>query len=173
MKVSEICKELDITRQGLYYLLENSDLKGHAVKDSQTRRWTVDDEGFEILKELRRKNKKVMVDRIGDKEIANEIHELQLHIRQLQMENRMLTKKLEHAQTEIGMVEDIAQAVGQSTPETTKRDLLGCVKSFRNKTTDRAIRKEIKTEDDRAAKAARKGKADPARLEALGQETLF
>lgn len=54
MRVKAICETLGVTRNGLYWMLENNDLQGHA-KQKLSRRWLIDDIAVEILREIRKK----------------------------------------------------------------------------------------------------------------------
>lgn len=64
MKTKDICKELTLTRQGLYFMLKKHKkaLGSHVYKNNNGR-WEVDNEGFAILKEEREKTKRSLCSR--------------------------------------------------------------------------------------------------------------
>lgn len=165
MKINEICKELDISRQGLYYMLENSELGCHAIKKSNGR-WLIDDTGFEMLRELRKKSRTVLVVKApADKHAAEEKKGMQIEINNLATQLRAEQLKYEQGLFLANSVEELAKE-SKELDISIKRQLLRLVKAFRTETTERAIKKQLKAE-----KKAKK--PNEQALENIGQQSLF
>lgn len=165
MKINEICKELDITRQGLYYMLETSKLGCHAIKKSNGR-WSIDETGFEMLRELRRKSKSVLVVKEPINEhAAEEKRGMQIEIDKLATELRKEQLKSEQGLFFANSVEELARE-SEGLDISVKRQLLRLVKAFRSETKDTAIRKRLKAEQ-------KAQKPNEQALENMGQQSLF
>lgn len=165
MKINEICKELDITRQGLYYMLETAELGGHAIKKSNGR-WLIDETGFKMLKELRRKSKSVLVVKEPvNKHAAEEKRGMQIEIEKLASQLRSEQLKSEQGVFLANSIEELAKE-SKGLDVSIKRQLLRLAKAFRAETKDTAIRKRLKAEQ-------KAQKPNEQALENMGQQSLF
>lgn len=165
MKINEICKELDISRQGLYYMLENSELGCHAIKKSNGR-WLIDDTGFEMLKELRKKSRTVLlVEKPTDKHVKETMKGMQIEINNLATQLRSEQLKSEQGVFLANSIEELAKE-SKELDVSIKRQLLRLVKAFRSETSERTIKKQLRAEE-RAKRPNEKA------LENLGQTKLF
>lgn len=165
MKINEICKALDITRQGLYWMLENNDLQGHAMR-KESGRWVIDDTGVEMLKELRKKSRTVLVVKEPvDKHAAAEKRGMQIEIEKLASQLRSEQLKSEQGVFLANSIEELAKE-SKVLDISIKRQLLRLVKAFRTETTERAIKKQLKAEK-------RAKKPNEQVLENIGQQSLF
>ncbi len=154
MKIFEIEKALGLSRAGLNWLLHHraDELKGHAVQNPKTKRWSIDDEGFRILKEIRKQSTRVIVDPIGDEAVRNTLKDLQYRVRQLEQDNRILNKKVEYGKAAITMVEGITLAMEETAPKIVFEKLTNCVKEYRRCTTDRAVKKALREKEKKNVK---------------------
>ena len=172
MKIMEICKELDMTRQGLYYLLkehsQDKGIAGHVTRDDKGK-WTIDTVALERLREIRMQSKRVIVAKTSSDEINGTIRGMKLKIRDLNEEIR----KLEIIKEQAEMLHDEVADFTKDHPEIDKalqRELLAAVKFYDNNTLDKSIRSRIRKEDRARAKAEKKKKEFEARQMSLFSE---
>lgn len=163
MKIKEICEQLGVTRKGLYWMLEHNDFGKHAVKNEKTKRWTIDDTAVEMLRDIRKKSKRVIVEVApADPHAAETIRGMQLEIDRLTEQLKCLVLKFRQGVYLRNDVENIANE-SEVLDISVKRKLLQLVNAFDKETTKSAIKRQL---DD--AK-----KQDENILEALGQNKLF
>lgn len=172
MKVMEICKELDMTRQGLYYLLKehanDEGIAGHVTRDEKGK-WTIDETARDTLKEIRMKSKRVVVAQTSDENINSTIRGMELRIRDLNEQIR----KLEIIKEQAEMLHDAVAGFTKDHPEIDKalqRELQAAVKFYDNNTLDKSIKARIRKEDRAKAKAEKKKKEFEARQMSLFSE---
>ena len=172
MKIMDICKELDMTRQGLYYLLQehshDEGIAGHVTRDEKGK-WTIDTTALETLREIRMKSKRVIVAKTSDEAMNETIRGMELKIRDLNEEIRKLDIIKEQAE----MLHDAVADFIKDHPEIDKalqRELLAAVKFYDNNTHDKSIRARIRKEDRAKAKAEKKRKEFEARQMSLFSE---
>lgn len=176
MKIMDICKELDMTRQGLYYLLkehsQDEGIAGHVTRDERGK-WAIDETALETLREIRMQSKRVIVAKTSDEamnETMNEtIRGMELKIRDLNEQIRKLDIIKEQAE----MLHDAVADFIKDHPEIDKalqRELLAAVKFYDNNTHDKSIRARIRKEDRVKAKAEKKRKEFEARQMSLFSE---
>lgn len=162
MKINEICKELDISRQGLYYMLENAELGCHAIKKSNGR-WSIDGTGFEMLKDLRKKSRTVLlVEKPADKHTKETMKGMQIEINNLATQLRGEQLRSEQGIFLANSIEELAKE-SKELDISIKRQLLRLVKAFRSETSERGIKKRLRAEK----------KVNEPLLESLGQTKLF
>lgn len=172
MKIMEICKELNMTRQGLYYLLKehanDEGIAGHVTRDTKGK-WAIDETALETLREIRMKSKRVIVSKTSDEAMNETIRGMELKIRDLNEEIR----KLEIIKEQAEMLHDAIADFTKGHPEMDKalqRELLSAVKFYDNNTTPNAVRKELKRQDREKAKAEKKKKEFESRQMSLFSE---
>lgn len=172
MKIMEICKELDMTRQGLYYLLkehsQDDGIAGHVTRDEKGK-WAIDETALETLREIRMKSKRVIVAKTSNEVINGTIRGMELKIRDLNEEIR----KLEIIKEQAEMLHDAVADFTKDHPGLDKalqRELLAAVKFYDNNTHDQSIRSRIRKEDRAKAKAEKKKKEFEARQTSLFPE---
>lgn len=162
MKIKEICEQLGVTRKGLYWMLEHNDLGKHAMKNEKTKRWTIDNTAFEMLKDIRKKSRKVIVEVApADPHAAETIHGMQLEIARLTEQLKVLALKYRqgvYLRDDVKIIADESEELDISV----KRKLLRLVDAFDKETTKSAIKRQLG-----AAK-----KQDENVLEDLGQTKL-
>lgn len=161
MKVMKICKELDMTRQGLYYLLKehanDEGIAGHVTRDEKGK-WTIDETARDTLKEIRMKSKRVVVAQTSDENINSTIRGMELRIRDLNEQIRKLEIIKEHAEM---MHTDLNEFIKEHGPEIDpafRRELKAMVDFYDDSTKDKSIRARMRKEDREKAKAAKKRK---------------
>ena len=163
MKIKEICEKLGVTRKGLYWMLEHNDFGKHAIKNKKTKRWSVDETAFEMLKDIRKKSRKVLVEVApADPHSAETIHGMQLEIDRLTEQLKVLTLKFRQGVYLRNDVELIAKE-SEVLDASVKRRLLQLVDAFDKETTKSAIKRQLGDAE----------KQDENILEALGQTKLF
>ena len=163
MKIKEICEKLGVTRKGLYWILEHNDFGEHAKKNKKTKRWTIDDVAFEMLKDIRKRSMKVIVEEIpADPHAAETIHGMQLEIDRLTEQLKILTLKFRQG---VYLRNDVELMANESKvlDDSTKRRLFQLVDAFDKETTKSAIKRQLSDAE----------KQDENILEALGQTKLF
>lgn len=172
MKIMDICKELDMTRQGLYYLLkehsQDEGIAGHVTRDERGK-WTIDKTALETLREIRMQSKRVIVAKTSDEAMNETIRGMEIKIRDLNEEIRKLDIIKEQAE----MLHDAVADFIKDHPEIDKplqRELLAVVKFYENNTHDKSIRARIRKEDRAKAKAEKKRKEFEARQMSLFSE---
>ena len=165
MKIKEICEMLNVTRQGVYWMIEQSgnNLNGHAVR-KPSGRWTIDDEGVEMLKEIRKQSKQVLVvTEPTDPHSAETISGMQSEINRLADELNAMRMRYEQGIFLANSIEELARE-SKGLDVSTKREMLRLVKAFRKETAETAIKKRLKAEKKQQSEQV---------LEAMGQERLF
>ena len=172
MKIMDICKELDMTRQGLYYLLkehsQDKGIAGHVTRDERGK-WAIDETALETLREIRMQSKRVIVAKTSDETINGTIRGMELKIRDLNEEIR----KLEIIKEQAEMLHDAVADFTKDHPEIDKalqRELLAAVRFYDNNTHDKSIRARIRKEDRAKAKVEKKRKEFEARQMSLFSE---
>lgn len=154
MKTKDICKELTLTRQGLYFMIKkHKEALGKHVYKNNEGRWEVDDEGLAILKEEREKNKTVIVQPTSDEAIASTIRGMEIKIRDLKYEIRMLKEIQVQGEILLNSVDD---TVNEMEIGEQKRNLAAAAKHYKMHTTKDKIKKVLRREDREKAKIARK-----------------
>ena len=164
MKISEICKELNISRQGLYWMIEKTgdNLNGHAIRKASGR-WKIDDEGVNLLREIREKSKQVLiVKKPADPHVDETIKGMELEIAHLRSELEIMYTKYLQGVYLRNSVRDLVEE-GKGLDVYAKRELSRLAKAFDNNIKDRAVKKRIKE----------CRKANEPLLESLGQTKLF
>lgn len=172
MKIMDICKELDMTRQGLYYLLkehsQDEGIAGHVTRDERGK-WAIDETALETLREIRMQSKRVIVAKTSDEAMNETIRGMELKIQDLNEQIRKLDIIKEQAE----MLHDAVADFIKDHPEidkTLQRELLAAVKFYDNNTHDKSIRARIRKEDRAKAKAEKKRKEFEARQMSLFSE---
>lgn len=172
MKIMDICKELDMTRQGLYYLLkehsQDEGIAGHVTRDEKGK-WTIDKTALETLREIRMKSKRVIVAKTSDKAMNETIRGMELKIRDLNAQIR----KLEIVKEQAEMLRDTVADIARECPDldrALKKALLVAVKYYDANTKEKSIRATIRKEDRAKAKAEKKKKEFEARQTSLFPE---
>ena len=165
MKIKEICEMLNVTRQGVYWMIEQSgnNLNGHAVR-KPSGRWTIDDEGVEMLKEIRKQSKQVLViEKPADPHAEETMSGMKSEINRMLNDLIGLRMQAEQGVFLANSIEELAKE-SKVLDVSTKRELLRLVKAFRKETTETAIKKRLKAEKKQQSEQV---------LEAMGQERLF
>lgn len=166
MKIKEICEALNVTRQGVYWMIEQSgnNLNGHAIR-KPSGRWTIDDEGVELLREIRKQSKQVLViEKPADPHAEETMQGMKSEINHMLDGLIGLRMQAEQGVFLANSIEDLAKE-SKVLDIATKRELLRLVKAFRKETAAPAIRKRVKAE--------KKKQQSEQVLEAMGQTQLF
>ena len=138
MRVKDICATLGVTRNGLYWMLENNDLQGHA-KRKPSGRWMIDDTAVEMLREIHKKSKKVIIEIApADPHAAETIHGMQLEIARLNQQLEIMKLKHDQGVYLRNSIEDIAKE-SEVLDVSTRRELLRLVSCF-DKETSNSVR---------------------------------
>lgn len=164
MKISEICKELNISRQGLYWMIEKTgnNLNGHAIRKASGR-WKIDDEGVSLLREIREKSKQVFViEKPADPHADETIKGMELEITRLRSELEFMWMRYLQGVYLRTSIKDLIDD-GKGLDPYAKRELSRLVKAFEDNVKDKAVKKRIKESR----------KANEPLLESLGQMKLF
>lgn len=164
MKIKEICEALNVTRQGVYWMIEQSgnNLNGHAVR-KPSGRWAIDDEGVELLREIRKQSKQVLVVKEpADPHSADTIKGMELEINRLRAELEVMWMKYLQGVYLRNSVEDLVKD-GKGLDVYAQRELNRLAKAFDDNIKDKAVKKQIR--ENR--------KANEPLLESLGQTKLF
>lgn len=164
MKIKEICEALSVTRQGVYWMIEQSgnNLNGHAVR-KPSGRWAIDDEGVELLREIRKQSKQVLVvTEPADPHAAETISGMQSEINRLADELNAMRMRYEQGIFLANSIEELARE-SKGLDVSVKREMLRLVKAFRKETAETAIKKRLKAEK----------KPSEQVLEAMGQSRLI
>lgn len=138
MKVKDICATLGVTRNGLYWMLENNDLQGHA-KRKHSGRWMIDDTAVEMLRKIRKKSKKVIIEIApADPHAAETIRGMQFEIARLNQQLEIMKLKHDQGVYLRNSIEDIAKE-SEVLDVSTRRELLRLVSCF-DKETSNSVR---------------------------------
>ena len=142
MRVKDICETLGVTRNGLYWMLENNDLQGHA-KRKPSGRWIIDDTAVEMLRDIRKKSKKVIVEVApADPHAAETIRGMQLEIAKLTQQLKIMKMKHNQGIYLRNSIEDIANE-SKELDISVRRELLRLVNCFDRETMDSTIRRSL------------------------------
>lgn len=162
MKIKEICEQLGVTRKGLYWMLTHNDLGEHA-KRKPSGRWIIDDTAVEMLRDIRKKSKKVIVEVApADPHAAETIRGMQLEINRLTKQLKIITLKFRQGIYLRNDINDIADE-SKTLDDNTKRRIKRLVDAFDKETSDSSVKKQLD-----AAK-----RQDEDILESLGQTKLL
>lgn len=168
MKIKEICELLNVTRQGLYWMIEQSEnnLNGHAVRKQPSGRWIIDDEGVDMLREIRKQSKQVLlVTEPADTHAAETIKGMQSEINRLTNALTAMQMRYEQGTFLANSIEDLAKE-SKGLDISIKREMLRLVKAFREETADSTINKRLKADK-------KQEKQSEQVLEAMGQTRLL
>lgn len=141
MKIQEICDSLNVTRQGLYWLLDrHEDELGNHVHRSASGRWSIDNEAVELLREIILDSKKVIIK--NEPNIDKTISGMKLFIEQQKEEIEKLKLKNQYG---VLLRNDIENVLSdhELEPEII-RALSAAVRFFNKQTSDVEIKKEWK-----------------------------
>lgn len=109
MTITAICKALDISRQGLYYILEtHPELAAYAQRTGKGR-WIVQDDALPMLREIRAKNARVVLAPANKEAISRR----DAKIKELEAKVKYLTHQLELAEVKGDTGELLASSVCQ------------------------------------------------------------
>ena len=164
MKIKEICEALSVTRQGVYWMIEQSgnNLNGHAVR-KPSGRWAIDDEGVELLREIRKRSKQVLVvTEPADPYSAETIKGMEQEISRLRAELEVMWMKYLQGVYLRNSIEDLTKD-SKGLDVSAIRELNRLTKAFDDNIKDKAVKKRIKENQ----------KANEPLLESLGQTRLF
>ena len=143
MRVKDICETLDVTRNGLYWMLEHNDLQDHA-KRKPSGRWMIDDTAVEMLRAIRKKSKKVIVEVApADPHAAETIRGMQYEITRLNQQVELMKMKYNQGVYLRNSIEDIAKE-SEVLDVSIRRELLRLVSCFDKETSDSVVLKELK-----------------------------
>lgn len=143
MRVKDICAILGVTRNGLYWMLENNDLQNHA-KRKPSGRWAIDDTAVEMLRDIRKKSKKVIVEIApADPHAAETIRGMQSEITRLNQQLELMKMKYNQGLYLRNSIEDIAKE-SEVLDISTGRELLRLVSCFDKETSNSVVLKELK-----------------------------
>ena len=143
MRVKDICETLDVTRNGLYWMLEHNDLQDHA-KRKPSGRWMIDDTAVEMLRAIRKKSKKVIVEVAPpDPHAAETIRGMQYEITRLNQQVELMKMKYNQGVYLRNSIEDIAKE-SEVLDILIRRELLRLVRCFDKETSDSVVLKELK-----------------------------
>lgn len=143
MKIKEICEKLQITRKGLYWILEHNNFGKHAVKNEKTKRWTIDETGFEMIKDIRQKSKKVIVEVApADPHVDATIRGMQIEIDHLKKQLETMTLKFRQGIYLRNSVEETVED-NKGLDSSIKREFLRLVAAFDKETTKTSIKRQL------------------------------
>lgn len=156
MTIKDICKALDISRQGLYYILSTHPELSQYANRTEKGRWIVQDAALPMLREIRAKNAKVIAEPANKAAISRRDAE----IKELEAKVRYLTKQLELAEVKADMGELLASSIGQVLDDFKGADgkkltseVRRQVKHFTSAMRPRALATEAKKRRDERRKA--------------------
>lgn len=109
MTITEICKALDISRQGLYYILGTHPELAAYVQRTKAGRWIVQDKALPVLREIRAKNARVVLAPANKEAISRR----DAKIKELEAKVKYLTHQLELAEVKGDTGELLASSVCQ------------------------------------------------------------
>ena len=147
MRIKDICEALGVSRNGLYWMLENNDMQGHARR-KPSGRWIIDDTAVEMLEDIRKKSRKVIVeiapaDPHADPHADATIRGMQLEITRLNQQLEIMKLKHDQGVYLRNSIEDIANE-SEELDISAKRELLRLVSCFDKETKDSTIKKALK-----------------------------
>lgn len=143
MRIKDICETLGVSRNGLYWMLENNDMQGHARR-KPSGRWIIDDTAVEMLKDIRKKSRKVIVEIApADPHADATIRGMQLEITRLKQQLEIMKLKHDQGVYLRNSIEDIANE-SEELDISAKRELLRLVNCFDKETKDSVVLKALK-----------------------------
>lgn len=144
MKVKEICEKLGVTYPGLYWLLEEhkAELGDHAVK-KENGRWRLDDVVVDILLDVQKKSKRVIVEKEpADPHTAETIRGMECELEKLREANKKLVLKvnqglylcdaMDNVLTDYDLDPEVQRAIGMQ------------INYYKRQTSDKEIIKQLK-----------------------------
>lgn len=156
MTIKEICKALNMSRQGLYYILTTHPELSQYAQRTEKGRWIVKDEALPMLREIRAKNAKVIAEPANKAAISRRDAE----IKELEAKVRDLTKRLEIAEVKAAEGELLASGIDDVLRDFAKADVKKLtseirrqVKHFTSRTRPRALASEAKKRREERRKA--------------------
>lgn len=118
MTIKEICKELDTSRQGLYYILSTHPELSVYVHRTDKGRWIVQDGALPMLKAIRAKNARVIAEPANKDAIIRR----DVKIKELEAKVKDLTRRLELANVKADMGELLASSIDDVLTDFTGAD---------------------------------------------------
>lgn len=159
MTIKDICKALDISRQGLYYILSTHPELSQYAQRTEKGRWIVQDEALSMLREIRTKNARVVTEPANKDAISRR----DAQIKELEAKVRYLTRQLELAEVKASEGELMASSIDDVLTDYAKygkgdaKKLAGSirreVKYYTSHTRPRALASEAKKRRDERRKA--------------------
>lgn len=107
MTIKDICKALDISRQGLYYILATHPELSQYAQRTDKGRWIVRDDALPMLKSIRAKNARVIAEPANKSAIIRR----DTQIKELEAKVKDLTRRLELAEVKADMGESLASSI--------------------------------------------------------------
>ena len=144
MKIKDACAKLEITRYGLYWLLnQHADKVGDHATKKPNGRWQIDEEAVEILRGIREKSRKVIVEKEpADPHVAETIRGMQITIDNLRAEIAKLELIRDQGLYLRNSIEDILNDFNLD-PEL-ERALARPVTHFNTQTSKKVLKKSLK-----------------------------
>ena len=147
MTIKDICKALDISRQGLYYILTTHPELSQYAQRTGKGRWIVQDAALPMLRKIRAKNAKV----IAEPANKDAINRRDAKIQELEAKVRNLTKQLELAEVKADEgellasgIDDVLQDFKGADVKKLTSEIRRQVKHFTSRTRPRALASEAK-----------------------------
>lgn len=147
MTIKDICKALDISRQGLYYILATHPELSQYAQRTEKGRWIVQDTALPMLRKIRAKNAKV----IAEPANKDAINRRDAEIKELEAKVRNLTKRLELAEVKADEgellasgIDDVLQDFKGADVKKLTSEIRRQVKHFTSRTRPRALASEAK-----------------------------
>lgn len=143
MKIQEICESLNVTRQGLYWLLDrHEDELGNHVRRSPSGRWSIDNEAVELLRKIILDSKKVIIK--NEPNIDKTISGMKLFIEQQKEEIEKLKLKNQYGILLRNDIENVLSDHSVKLEPEIVRALSTAIRFFNQQTSDVEIKKEWK-----------------------------
>lgn len=147
MTIKDICKALDISRQGLYYILATHPELSQYAQRTEKGRWIVQDTALPMLRKIRAKNAKV----IAEPANKDAINRRDAEIKELEAKVRNLTKQLELAEVKADEgkllasgIDDVLRDFAKADVKKLTSEIRRQVKHFTSRTRPRALASEAK-----------------------------
>ena len=151
MTIKDICKALDISRQGLYYILATHPELSQYAQRTEKGRWIVQDTALPMLRKIRAKNAKV----IAEPANKDAINRRDAEIKELEAKVRNLTKQLELAEVKADEgkllasgIDDVLRDFAKADVKKLTSEIRRQVKHFTSRTRPRALASEAKKRRD-------------------------
>lgn len=166
MTIKEICKALDISRQGLYYILSTHPELSQYAQRTDKGRWIVQEAAMPMLREIRAKNARVIAEPANKAAISRRDAE----IKELEAKVRDLTKRLELAEVKADEGELLASGIDDVLQDFAKADVKKLTSEIR-----RQVKHFTSSTRPRALASAAKKRREERRKEEFeaGQTSLF